>query len=62
MKGEKPGLVVKAEDSRSRGRGFESRCRKLDRKLLQCNEKMEKNKGSQMRLTAKKNDLTFFNN
>jgi hypothetical protein len=25
-KGEKPGLVVRAEDPRPRGRGFESRC------------------------------------
>ena len=46
--GEQPGLVVKAEDSRSRGHGFESRHRILD-ELKENGE----NKGSQMGQTKK---------
>ncbi len=56
--GEKPGLVVRTEGSRPRGRGFES-CRILDGckrcKLLHNQYSMKKgNKGSQMGHTKKK--------
>ncbi len=54
--GEKPGLVVRAEDSRPRGRGFESRrildgCKRFASYYIK--EKL-KNKGSQMGHTKKK--------
>ena len=55
------GLVVRAEDSRSRGCGFESRCI-LDEKSLQCNLKRPKNgenKDSQMGQTAPKKYRRF---
>ena len=59
LQGEHPVQAVKAEDSRSRGRGFEYLRQILDGKLLQCNKKMEENKGSQMGQTVKKNILFF---
>ena len=39
--------MVKAEDSPSRGHGFKPQHHILDGQLLQCNNKMEKSKGSQ---------------
>ncbi len=55
----KPGLVVRAEDSRPRGRGFES-CSILDgckRFASYYIKRKIKNKGSQMGHTKKKKDL-----
>ena len=50
-----PCLVVKAVDSRSRGRGVESRSRILDGNCSNAMKEKGENKGSQMGLYAKKN-------
>jgi hypothetical protein len=61
MKGEKPGLVVRAEDSCPRGRRFESRlimdgCKRFASYYIK--RKIE-NKGSQMGHTKKKKKKSF---